>query len=65
MRGKIAQDWFKRAKVIRAAIRLKYTLMAEDEINTLLDAERKKFMKTAMQGQLPAPLDPKKALKGD
>jgi hypothetical protein len=47
-------------KVIRTAIRLKHALAADNELNVVIDAERKKFYKAVQQGQLPAALDPAK-----
>jgi hypothetical protein len=59
VRGSIEQEWFKRAKVLRAAIRLKYALMAEDEINAALDAERKRYVKAVQKGQMPKAISAK------
>lgn len=64
MKGRIEQAWANRLKVIRAAIRLKYALEADNALNALIDEERKKFFKQVQQGQLPAPLDPKKVIGG-
>lgn len=57
MRDKIEQAWTNRRKVIAAAIRLKHTLAADNEINEILDEERRKFDKAVLKGVLPAPLD--------
>jgi predicted DNA-binding transcriptional regulator AlpA len=62
MRGNIEQAWQNRRKVVSAAIRLKYSLLADNELNAVLDVERKKFYKKVQQGQLPAPLDTSKVL---
>jgi hypothetical protein len=53
MRTEIQQLWHERAKSIRTAIRLKYSLMADAEINTLIDAERIKFFKLVQKGKRP------------
>ncbi len=60
MRGNAEQAWLNRLKVIRAAIRLKHSVAADNELNLVLDEEKKKFFKAVMQGRLPAPLDLKK-----
>ncbi len=64
MKGSIAQEWANRLKVIRTAIRLKHAIAADNELNAVIDVERKKFYAQAMKGQLPAPLDVKKVVKG-
>lgn len=64
MRGNVEQSWANRQKAIRAAIRLKYSIRADNELNVVLDEERKKFFKSVQQGQLPAPLDTKKLIDG-
>lgn len=64
MRGNIEQTWQNRQKAIRAAVRLKYAIMADNELNVLLDEERTKFFKSVQQGQLPAPIDTKKIIDG-
>lgn len=55
-RGDIEQAWANRRKVIVAAIRLKHSIAADNEINETLDVERKKFNKEVQLGQLPAPI---------
>lgn len=57
MRGSIEQAWANRVKVLRAAIRLKYSLLADNELNAMLDEEKKKFHKFVQQGQLPKPIE--------
>ena len=63
-RDKVLQGWANRLKVIRAAVRLKYSLLADNELNEIIDAESKKYFKSVQQGQLPEPLDPKKVIGG-
>jgi hypothetical protein len=62
MRGRIEQAWVNRLKVMRAAIRLKHSLAADEELNAVLDAEKKKFFKNVQQGKLPAAIDTSKVL---
>jgi hypothetical protein len=63
-RDKVLQGWANRQKVIRAAVRLKYALMADNELNDILQDEAKKYFKSVQQGQLPEPLDLKKVVDG-
>jgi hypothetical protein len=63
-RDKVLQGWANRLKVIRAAVRLKYSLMADNELNEIIEAEAKKYFKSVQQGQLPEPLDLKKIVDG-
>ena len=63
MRSRIDQEWFNRVKVMRAAIRLKYSIMADNELNTRLDEERKAFYKAIQQGKLPRVLDTQAHIK--
>ena len=58
-RDKIEHEWFKRRKVLVAAVRLKYALLAEDELNDLVEEEQKKFYQLVAKGKLPAALPPK------
>ena len=53
----IEQAWANRAKIIRAAIRLKHSIAADNEINDTLKAELVKFEAAVQRGELPAPLD--------
>lgn len=64
MKGAIAQEWANRLKTIRTAIRLRHAIAADNELNQVIDVERKKFYAQAMKGQLAAPLDVKKVVKG-
>lgn len=64
MKGNIEQAWANRLKVIRAAIRLKYSIEADNALNLAIDEEKKKFFKSVQQGQLPTPLDTKKIIDG-
>jgi hypothetical protein len=57
MKGEIEQQLANRLKVLRAAIRLKHSIAADEELNRVLDEERKKFLKQVQLGKLPAPLD--------
>ena len=65
MKGNIEQAWLNRLKILRTAIRLKYSLMADNELNIRRDEEYKKFYKAVQEGKLLPPLDPKKALDGE
>ena len=49
-------------KVIRTAIRLKHSIAADEELNEVLPLAEKKFNAALHRGELPAPLDIKKAL---
>ncbi len=62
MKGTAEQEWANRAKTIRAAVRLKYSLLADGEINRIMDDEKKKYFKQIMKGVLPAPLSLGKVL---
>lgn len=62
MKGKIEQAWANRLKILRTAIRLKYSLLADEELNIRRDQEYKKFYKAVQDGKVLPPLDPKKAL---
>jgi hypothetical protein len=50
-------------KTIRSAIRLKYSIMADEELNETLDRAEKAFNAAVLQGELPDPLDVKAALE--
>jgi hypothetical protein len=65
MRGNVDQAWANRLKVLRAAVRLKYSLLADNELNWRRDEEYKKFYKAVQEGKLLPPLDPKKALDAE
>ena len=60
MKGTVEQAWKNRLKVIRAAIRLKYSIDADNELNRVMDEEKKKFYKSVQMGRLPEALDMKK-----
>ena len=64
MKTRVEQEWANRLKVIRNAVRLKYSLMADDELNQILDEQKKLYMKSVMKGELPEPLDIKKLIDG-
>ena len=65
MRGNVEQAWANRVKALRAAIRLKYSIMADNELNTRIDAEYKKFYKAVQEGKMLPPIDPKKAIDAE
>lgn len=62
MRGDIEQAWVNRRKVISAAIRLRYSIAADNEINAVMDDERKKFNQEVLQGMLPEAIDTRAVL---
>ena len=64
VRTKIEQAWASRAKVIRTAIRLKYSIEADAEINEVLDEERRRYMRLVLKGVTPPSLDLAKILDG-
>lgn len=49
-------------KVIRTAIRLKHSIAADEELNEVLPRAEAKFNASVLRGELPEPLDVKKAL---
>ena len=49
-------------KVIRAAVRLKHSILADEELNEVLPMAEKKFNAAVNRGELPAPLDIKRVL---
>ena len=55
MRTKIDQTWANRAKLLRAAIRMKHSLAADAEINIKIDAEKIRFYKAVQKGRLLSP----------
>lgn len=63
-RDKVLQGWANRQKVIRAAIRLKYALLADNEINETIDAEAKAYFKDVQEKRLPVPVDLRKLVDG-
>ena len=64
MKGRVEQEWANRVKILRAAIRLKYSLLADNELNERVEEEKKKFDRAVHDGKLLAPLDPKRVLNG-
>lgn len=65
MKGKIEQAWANRLKVLRAAIRTKYAILADNELNWRRDEEYKKFYKSVQEGKVLPTLDPKKVLDSE
>ena len=61
-RGSIDQAWVNRQKVIKAAVRLKYSIDADNRLNELIDEEYKKFYKAVQDGKMLPPFDPEKSL---
>ncbi len=55
-KGQIEQGWANRVKVLRAAIRLKHSIAADNEINEMIDAERKRYFKSVQNGKQPGPI---------
>jgi len=51
-----------RLKVLRAAVRLKHSIAADEELNTRVTAERKKFYAAVQAGRMLPPLDPAKVI---
>jgi hypothetical protein len=62
MRDKTAQAWFNRRKVLVAAIRLKHSIAADNEINETVAAEKKRFDRALLKGKLPSAIEPQGAL---
>jgi hypothetical protein len=62
MRGDVEQRWANRLKSLRVAVRLKYSLMADEELNRLIDEEKRKFFKNVQLGVMPAPVNVDRAL---
>jgi predicted phage-related endonuclease len=44
-------------KTLRTAIRLKYSLLADDELNEMLPKAEAAFNAAVLKGELPPPLD--------
>jgi hypothetical protein len=65
MRGNVEQAWANRVKALRAAIRLKYSIMADNELNMRIDQEYKRFYKAVQEGKMLPPLDPKKVIDAE
>lgn len=53
----IEQGWANRAKIIRAAIRLKHSIAADNEINDTLKRELVKYELAVQNGEQLPPLD--------
>ena len=49
-------------KTIRAAVRLRYSIAADEELNRVLPEAEKKFNAAVLDGKVPAAIDIKKAL---
>lgn len=62
MRDKVDQKRANALKTIRAAIRLKYSIMADEELNVRLPAFESEFNRRANEGELLDPLSLMKAL---
>ena len=65
MKGNVDQAWANRVKALRAAVRLKYSIMADNELNLRIDAEYKKFYKAVQEGRMLPPIDPKKIIEAE
>ena len=61
-RDKVDQARANILKTIRAAIRLKHSIAADEELNEVLPLAQEKFDAAVLRGRLPEPLDVKKAL---
>lgn len=62
MKNRVDQAYANRIKVLRAAVRLKYSILADNELNVRIDEERKKFYKAVQEGRVLPPLTPQTAL---
>jgi hypothetical protein len=49
-------------KTIRTAVRLRYSIAADEELNEVLPRAEAKFNAAVLRGEVPAALDIKKAL---
>ena len=61
-RDKVDQSRANMLKTIRAAIRLKHSIAADEELNDLLPEAQRRFDAAILKGRLPEPLDVKKSL---
>jgi len=52
----VKQAWANRRKAIAAAIRLRHSIAADNEIAATLRLEKEKFDRAVLQGYAPAPL---------
>lgn len=62
-KDKVDQARVNMLKIIRTAIRLRHSIAADEELNELLPMAEARFNAAVMKGQLPEPLDIKRALK--
>ena len=53
---RVMQGWVNRKKSIRSAVRLKYSLMADEELKARIPAEQRYYFKRAQEGVLLAPI---------
>jgi len=60
----LEQHWANVKKAVRAAIRLKYQLLADEEINRVLPDVQAEFAKTLVEGR-PFELDTDALLRGE
>ena len=51
-------------KTIRAAVRLKHSIAADEELNEVLPRAEAQFFKQIQEGKMPDPLDLKKLIDG-
>ena len=65
MRSAIDQAWANRLKILRTAVRTKYAICADNELNWRRDVEYKKFYKAVQQGKTLKPLDPQEVLSSE
>jgi hypothetical protein len=49
-----------RLKVLRTAVRLKHSIAADNELNAVVDEEKRKFFKQVQQGKLPEAINSEK-----
>ena len=61
-KDKVDQARANALKVVRLAVRLKHSIAADEELNEVLPRVEAKFNAAVMRGELPEPLDIKKAL---
>ena len=61
-RDKVDQARADLLKTIRAGVRLRHSIAADNELNEVLPLAQKRFDDAVLRGRLPEPLDVKKAL---
>ena len=61
-RDKVDQARADLLKTIRAAVRLRHSIAADNELNEVLPLAQKRFDDAVLRGRLPEPLDVQKAL---